>query len=357
MAFLRLVLLILAAILPLMEEQKKADILKKGDFQVKQLISFFMCCIVCAGAVAAVQPDAFSGADISIRFHDRTVYYPGSSPSEPVMIQVTIANRGAGTIRFKIADDHFFSLDFTALNTRSRALDHTELWVRNRSSSRQVYFREVSIEPGESYAFTENLKDYLSIETPGMYILDCAFYPELKRLSDDSETSVRSNRLTLEVKPSPGAASAKVLPVSPETAAVLQPQSLPPDQVITYALTARQKSLWEQFFLYLDLEQMITRDPSRGRGFRAESENGRFTMIENYKSELRQEKVESDISTIPVEFSIERTTYTESKGTVTVLEWFDYRTFREKKRFTYYLESRDGIWRIYDYTVDNLGTE
>ena len=80
-------------------------------------------------------------------------------------------------------------------------------------------------------------------------------------------------------------------------------------------------------------------------------------MIENYKNELRQSTTDKDISTIPVEFRIERTTYTETQGTVTVLEWFDYRTFREKKRFTYYLASRDGIWRVYDYTVDNLGTE
>ena len=90
---------------------------------------------------------------------------------------------------------------------------------------------------------------------------------------------------------------------------------------------------------------------------RAESENGRFAMIENYKSELAQAKADKDIATIPVEFQIERTSYTATEGTVTVIEWFDYRTFREKKRFTYYLVSRDGIWRVVDYTVDNLGTE
>ena len=102
---------------------------------------------------------------------------------------------------------------------------------------------------------------------------------------------------------------------------------------------------------------MITRDPSRGRRYRAESEEGRVGMIENYKRELAQASVDKDISTIPVEFLIERTTYTETEGSVSVIEWFDYRTFREKKRFTYYLSSRDGIWRVVDYKVDNLGTE
>lgn len=302
-------------------------------------------------------PVSFTGADVTIRFVDRTIYYPGDSPTEPIMVQVQITNNGSQTVRFKLADDHFFSLDFSAINTKSQNLEHTENWTRNRSSNRQIYFREISLEPGEAYSFTENIKDFLRISSPGMYILESSFYPELKRLSDSREAHIKSNRLTLEIKPSPGPATTRFLPISPVTAEVLQAKPLPPDQVITYLLTARQKSLWEQFFLYLDLEQMISRDPSRNKRFRSESENGRMLMIDNYKSELRQETTDKDISTIPVDFKIERTSYTDSEATVTVLEWFDYRTFREKKRFTYYLASRDGIWRVYDYTVDNLGTE
>lgn len=298
-----------------------------------------------------------SGAGISIRFYDRSIYYPGNSPTEPVLVQITIANNGAETLRFKLADARSFSIDFTAVNTRNQPLQHTEKWIRDRNTNQKVYFREISIEPGEAYSFIENIKDYLSIENPGMYILDSAFFPELKRLSDDSEASLHSNRLTLEVKPSPGAAAVKLLPVSPMTAEVLQPQPMPPDQVVNYMLTARQRSNWDQFFLYLDLEQMLSKDPSRGRRFKAESESGRFTMQENYKSELIQAKIDKEISTIPVEYKIERTSYTEVEGTVSVLEWFKYPNFKEKKRFTYYLSARDGIWRVNDYTVDNLGTE
>jgi hypothetical protein len=340
-----------------MDDQKKADIMKKGDFQVKQLLSIFLCCVLAAGAAFADDANALAGADISIRFYNRTVYYPGNSPSEPILVNITIANKQPDTLRFKLADDHFFSLDFQAVNTRNQSLEHTDKWTRSRTTNRQVYFREISLESGESYSFTEDVKDYLAIVNPGMYVLDCAFFPELKRRDDNSEPNARSNRLTLEVKPSPGAAATKFLPVAPTTGEVLQPLPIPPDQVVTYALIARQKSAWDQFFLYMDLERMIARDPARKQRFNAESENGRFTMIENYKAELSQAKVDKDISTIPVEFKIERTSYTDTEGTVSVIEWFDYRTFREKKRFTYLLASRDGIWRIYDYSVDNLGTE
>jgi hypothetical protein len=52
------------------------------------------------------------------------------------------------TLRFKLADDHFFSLNFTAVNTRNQPLPQTEKWIRERSTSKQVYFREISLEPG-----------------------------------------------------------------------------------------------------------------------------------------------------------------------------------------------------------------
>jgi hypothetical protein len=132
---------------------------------------------------------------------------------------------------------------------------------------------------------------------------------------------------------------------------------MPPDQVVRYVIEARQTSAWNQFFLYLDLEEMIKRDPARRRRYNAESENGRFMMIEDYKSELTRASIDKDISTIPRDFRIERTNYTETEGTVSVIETFEYRTFEEIKRFTWYLTSRDGIWKVVDYTVDNLGTQ
>ena len=80
-------------------------------------------------------------------------------------------------------------------------------------------------------------------------------------------------------------------------------------------------------------------------------------MIDTYKHDLIQSRTDKDIAMIPIEFTIERTTYSTTEAKVTVIEWFDYTNFREKKRFTYNLASRDDIWTVYDYSVDNLGTE
>ena len=173
---------------------------------MKQLFAIIVFSIAATAALFCAETAdtaAVHGADLSIRFFERTIYYPGNSPAEPVLVQVSLSNNTPQPLRFKMADDHFYSLDFSALTTRNLPLDHTEVWLRSRSSSRQIYFREVSLEPGESLSFTVDVKDFLDIPTPGMYILQCHFYPELKRLSDESEQRVSSNKLTLEVKPSP----------------------------------------------------------------------------------------------------------------------------------------------------------
>ncbi len=322
-------------------------------------ISIFFCLIIGTAALFASEnlPALESKPAIEIRFYDRQIYYPGEGSSEPIFVKVSVTNNNPETLRFKLADDRSFSLDFSVINTKNRQLNHTKNWVRKRNTNRQIYFREISIEPGETYSFIENLKDYIEIKEPGVFLLTASFYPELKRLSDSSEQHLNSNRLSLEVKPAPTVAALGSLPVSPSTGNILQAMPMPPDQVINYLLTARQKSRWEQFFLYIDVEKMIERDPARGRRFKAESEAGRMKMVEVYKRELSQERIDKDIAVIPVKFEIEHTGYTDTQAQVKVIEWFEYHNFKEKKRFTYFLTSRDGVWTIYDYVVENLGTE
>ena len=297
-------------------------------------------------------------AEVSISFLNRGVYYPGDAAERPILVNCTITNVGTDTYRFRLAEDRFFSVGFSAVTLRNRALPQSGEWLQRRAQSGQVYFREIALEPGESYSFVENVKDYLTIADPGVYVLECAFFPELRRLPDYSELNIASNRLTLEVKPEPAAAQAAgYLPADEKTGGILRPQAIAPDQVVAETLTARQKSQWERFFLYLDLEQMLESDPTKKARFLAASENGRLDMIENYKAELMQSRSENQISIIPSEFQIERTAYSGNEGVVTAIEWFDYTDFRERKRFTYTLARRDNIWRITGYTVDNLGTE
>ena len=299
---------------------------------------------------------------VTIRFYDKTVYYPGNGQENPVLIRVTISNNTSDTMRFKLADNRIFSMDFNVVNSKNIRLEHTEEFIRKRSTNQPVFFREISLEPGEEYSFIENIKDYIEIPQSGIYYMDGYFYPELNRqtvMSGDNPyiKPVKSNRLTLEVRPSVGAASLSIVPTDPVTFDNLRRKQISPDQVITDTIIARQKNSWDEFFLYMDLEEMILRDSSLAKKFISESEDGRIRMIENYKISMRNKSAALDIIMVPNKFQIEKTAYTTTEGSVSVIQWFDYSTYSEKKRYTYYLHQKDGIWLIYDYTVDNLGTE
>ena len=52
-----------------------------------------------------------------------------------------------------------------------------------------------------------------------------------------------------------------------------------------------------------------------------------------------QARIENDIVAVPESFQIEKTTYSPTEGSVTVIEWFKYPNFSEKKRYTYRFSS------------------
>ena len=310
-------------------------------------------CLAFFGQSASAQ-SRIQNAAVSIKFYDKTMYYPDAADSNPVFIHITVRNTGTDTLRFKLADDRMFSIDFNAYTIKNERLSQTEMLVRKRTTNQTVYFREIALEAGEEYSFVENLKEYLTVANPSVYYVDLTFYPELYRFRDERITS---NRLTLEVRPSPSAASSSSIPVEAGTVRILQPEAIPPDQVVERTIVARQKSLWDQYFLYMDVEAMLERTPSQKRRYRAASADERERMIDAYKSDLMQSRIDGDIVAVPERFQIEKTVYSKTEGSVVVTEWFNNRTYYEKKSYTYRLRQREGVWQIYDYTVVNLGTE
>ncbi len=308
-----------------------------------------------------VSASSMQGASVSISFYNKTMYYPGTELDNPIYVKLTIANNGAEQIRFSLADDRMFSLNFVGYTLKSTEMEHTDTFIRKRSTNNTVFFREIVLEPGEEFSFIENVKDYLAVPDPAVYIIEARFYPNLFKNTSStdmmSQKAISSNRLTLEVTPPPSVAASKSLPLSTTTSQILRPEGIPPNEVVEQTIIARQRGLWDQYFLYMDVEQLLLRDSARSRKYRSESAEGRARMIENYKLDLRQSRMDSDIVAIPVAFEIERTTYTENEGSVSVMQWFQYDTYKEKKRYTYYVRQRDGIWTIYDYVVENMGTE
>ena len=327
---------------------------------MKRKICLFSVLLLVMAFSAALAAEDIS---LSIRYYDTRVYY---LDSDPIWVYITLTNNGPGPFRFKLADERAFSVDFDVRTTTNRPVEAADILLRRRSQSQQVYFREVLIEAGESFSFVEDLRDYALIDRSGAYVVQARIYPELFRpellanmmTQTNPGTPYVSNRLSLNVRP-PAIPGPDGIPLAldVETNAVLVRERLPPDEVVIYMLTARQKEQWEKFFLYLDLESMISRDSYRRRQWLAESEEGRQRMMDRYRLDLQSEIIDGDISTIPINFIIERTAYNADEGTVTVLEYFRVGSYTERKRYTYYLQRRDGVWTIVDYMVVNLGTE
>jgi hypothetical protein len=300
---------------------------------------------------------------VSIRFYDKQIYHLAS---DPILVQVTITNNGPLPYRFRLAENRAFSLDFEVKTLQNRAVPQADTLLRTRASSRQVYFRDVAVEAGESFSFVEDLQHYTAIENAGMYVIQAKLYPEAYRTSLDgssngntgSQAVLSSNRLQLTVRP-PAIPGPDGLPVAldVETKANLVREKLPPDEVVSWTIGARQKSQWEKFFLYIDLEAMVSRDGSRQRQWRVESEEGRARMVARYRSDLMASTVDGDISMIPSDFTVERTAYNAENAEVSVLELFRQNNFTERRRYTYYLRREGGFWSIVDYVVINLGTE
>jgi hypothetical protein len=301
--------------------------------------------------------------NIGIRFFDKKIYYLKNSP---VYVEFSIVNNSPDVYRFKFADDRFFSVDFSVMEPSSRVVEYSDLVLRRRNSSVSVFFRELTLESGESFSFVENLRDYINIDTTGSYIVQAKFYPELLRGYISHCASVDSNKLSLLIRPNGISAldgdvmsgmGTSTIPLDEETNANLFRAKLPPDEVVSYMLGARQKAQWEKFFLYLDLEALLLRDAANNRRWRAESEEGRMRMLARYRDELKNAVADGDISMVPMDFEIERTTYNATEGTVIVLERFKTGAYIEKKRYTYYLSVLNGVWTIVDFVVVNIGLE
>ena len=245
----------------------------------------------------------FDKASVSIKYHNRNIYYPGDSETSPINVHVTIKNNGPETLRFKLADDRAFSLDFNAFTVKNSRLPQTENLIEKRTTNQTVYFREIALEQGEEYSFVENVKDYLQVDESSVYYLELAFYPELYK---SKYIALRSNRLTLEVRPSPGAAASNYIPVN-NNAEILKPEKISPDKVVEQTIIARQKSLWDQYFLYMDVESLLQRNPTLKKKYISLSAAERDRMIQSYKADLMQSKIDNDIVAVPETFVIEKT--------------------------------------------------
>ncbi len=272
-----------------------------------------------------------------------------------MLVKITVRNDSPSPWRFKLADDKRLSIVFDVKTMSNRSLEPSDSYKRMMSSSSPEFYRELTIEPGEEYSFVEDLRGYVRFAEPGVFVVSCALYPELKRASGTAGV-IRSNTLALSIRPGAPAPSAAET-FRADTNIILKAEHISPDEVVARTIRARQKSLWNEFFLYLDVESLLKANSEKKRMYDKESDDGRRRMLAAYRTDLMASVVDSDIVVIPSSFEIIETRFRTSSGTVTVLEKFKNDGFSLIKEYTYELERRDDIWFIVSYTVMNKGTE
>jgi hypothetical protein len=286
----------------------------------------------------------------AIRFFDKKVYFLG----DEILIEATITNTTTEVMSFSIADNRAFSIDFDVRTTTNLALGHAREFITARSSDQPVFFRDVSLQPGERYSVTMDLSKYAAIADAGVYVVQGQFFPRLWR-SQDSQ-SIKSNRLTISVNPAVVTAEERAV-VESQSGVTLTRQALAPDDVVTYTIQARQRSEWNRFFLYLDLESIMRKNPDKDRVWRRSTAQAQAALIEQFRQQLMAKTIDQDILLIPSTFTVQKTSYTETEATVQVLERFAHTDFTELKQYTYYLKKSDRFWIIYDYEIKNMGTQ
>ena len=290
------------------------------------------------------------GIHFSIQFFEQQMYFPG----DPVQLRITLKNNSSEMFRFRLADNRMFNLDFEVVDLRNVSQPASDDFTTQRLANQRIFFREVSLNPGEEFSFIETLNHFRNLPE-GVFVVRGFFYPDL--VGPQTMDRFVSNRLTLSVRPGFRQHEQAVLAVQESVGQILQRSPIPPDEVIAQLLQARMQSNRSRFFLHLDVRSLFRMDPRRDAQFRRLSEQDQMVALREFEELLWAPSIQDSISRVPIRFDIIRTTYDATNATVEAIQRYQMNSFVEIKRFTYRLTRMDGVWYVVSYTVTNMGTE
>lgn len=292
----------------------------------------------------------------SIRFFNKKIYYAGDN----VELRVELFNNSANNFSFQTTDPKHFNTKIIIKDLTGRELKDRYKFTREINSVQHVYYRNMIIQPGEVFAFNIYLNDLADITEPGLYFIQLEFFPGL---SDGENRSIKSNIIDFSLKPNLGVSEVQKI-IDYETGEILRKEKKAPDEVVEYTIKALQKSEFDKYFLYIDLESIMLKSQDRRERYirlsdmerKKLTDEYRMMLVKNLQADYRTADAEAIIYR-PFYYEIIKTWYTDKNAEVIVKQKFKYEQLTEIKEYTYKLKKVDSIWLIYDYIVINKGTE
>ncbi len=307
--------------------------------------------------MGAIESEVFS---LSLDFYQKDLFTPESD----IWLDMRIANETESVQRFLLGDDKVYNLEFMVKDEFALALEPSLRYLASFSQNRSNYYREIVLSPRDVYIFRINLKDYVDIESAGIYTVDATFFPELVSKSNlinqnDNTVTISSREpLILTLFPQDQESLlADSAAVDFNRREVLQRLRLTPDEVIEYTLNAKQKRNWDQYFLYQDLETLLQQNIELRREYRGSSALAQNSIIERYQLELEEVIREDSREYIPIDYTILKTTFTQTEATVIVSSRFKFLQYIENRRYTYDLSKVNDIWMISNINVEIEGAQ
>lgn len=300
-----------------------------------------------------------SSISVDIRLYNQKIYYLDAV--DDIQVEIKVNNNSLEPYQFKIADQKIYNLDFIAYTQQHVEFSTSDRLKVNRNNFNYVYFKEIILNPGESYAFIVNLSEFIDLNKTGRFPLYVKFYPNL--LTDSLSNYLTSNTLQLYVWPGGAFPEKDGMEEMGDEKRLIRIE-MAPDKVVSHTIEALQEQNWDMFLLYLDIESFILDNENWSSRYLNSTEENRMIMREIEYPDMLKEQFSLDnqagdqqILYVPDRFIVNRTTYNDTNAEVEVMEYFGFRDFIEKKKYTYYLENKEGFWMITRYKVINAGNE
>lgn len=291
--------------------------------------------------------------DVNIRFYNKKIYTPDSA----VEILVELENKTENPIAFLSADNKIYNIKVKAATLQGVLCEPSDLYLKTMAIQEPYQYKEIILQPNESYSFRIDLADYVVINQADSYKIEVLFFGQLSQNPGEAAVSnplfLNISEAEAAVEGTPAAAEA-----APQLSAVTAVRSaMEPDRVVAFTIDALMNKKNDDFFLYIDLESLYLKNAERKDLYMKGSEEVRNALLNEYRRKITEGNAEREFVLIPNRYEISLTTYTATNAQVTVIEFFDRVTFTEKKEYKYRLEKKDSVWRIKDYAVRNLGIE